>query len=477
MSEDREKRWYPGKFYNKYAGNRRGSATRTASTSDRSPSDSFSPGKGNNGSGWKSFGEDDPREHSFVDIPSSDLPTLADSAPLATSPYKVRVKISESKYLRILQPKFSVRVGSLKISSILENQIPFERTFDLQNIINDIKIEVKGSSTLGAGYGEGVIFIPAVSLISFSGAALPPVTTWREIFPVYDRSKRCDDLSTHKFVTALPEIPGTGMSKAKFSLGFLLVEAEIIAPGNSVLGMYLRPASTTTPAPTEDDIDPSEALMVVQQGIVQRDIERLRANIFRIPAIVTAFLYFPEVIVLITAFGCLCFSLSAVQLPLAGFFLLLLNGILTNNARSFSGVTVWNEPGLQLYTQALSASDDGASTSIPGYAAALLRANQFILNQLSFIVHELEIFHNLLTFADPRISLITYGALFGASFAATIWLALFPVSPSLPLCPLLHCLQPTPLRCVYLELTLCVCSCAHPVPACSSPVWSSCSAR
>jgi len=161
--------------------------------------------------------------------------------------------------------------------------------------------------------------------------------------------------------------------------------------------------------------------MVMQQSIVQRDVERLRSNLFRIPAIITAFLYFPEILVLIAVFGCLCHALHAGQFPMVVYLLLVANGVLTNNSRNYSVLTIWNDPG----TQPAPAPTLEEINNMPAYASSLLKANSFIISQLSYIVHELEVFHNILTFADPRVSIICYGALLAFTIVSTLWLTIF----------------------------------------------------
>jgi hypothetical protein len=91
--------------------------------------------------------------------------------------------------------------------------------------------------------------------------------------------------------------------------------------------------------------------------------------------------------------------------------------------RNYNHVNIWNEVGL---------SDDNTSVSHHTVsnqpaAIALLKTNAYLVNTLAYIAHEVEIVHNLLNFADPRISLIIYGLLFVVAVVFTLWLTFFSV--------------------------------------------------
>lgn len=220
-------------------------------------------------------------------------------------------------------------------------------------------------------------------------------------------------------------------------MGFLLLEVELLAPQPSVLGLYLQPSllskddtGTAAAGAEEAEVDPTDSSLALQQALVQRDLERLRAALFRVPPLITSFLYMPEVAVLIAVFGCVCFSIQAYQLPMTLFIVLLANGIMTASARSYANVVVWNDPGTPMGSATASASsaeDVAAVVAVPA-AVALLRANQFVLAQVAFIVRELEVFHNILTFADARVSLIVYGFLLAVALVASLWVSLLSLS-------------------------------------------------
>eukprot|EP00981_Chlorochromonas_danica_P010868 scaffold3491_cov160-Ochromonas_danica.AAC.4 len=421
--ENKKEKWYPGKYL--------GKAVRRSSTTPSSNRSSYD----GRGSDNKINGHDDDhidlREHSFIEIPISDIPrddnvkniTNNNNRHDAQTTNRVRVKLLEIRYGRFTQSKFSIRVGGIKVKGIQENQLPFEKVFDIQDIKDDIRIEVNGLQGVGTLPNQGVVYVPLVSLLSFTGSILPASSQWREIYPLYDSSKRTDDLCTRKFVGALADLPGSGMTKPKYSLGFLHIEAEILLPTKSALGLYLLPsqpeknsgATITGEEVTKDEtIELTDSRLAVQQAVFLRDLERLRAALFQV-------------------FGSICFSVRTHHLPLTIFFLVLGNG-----KRSYGSiVTVWNEPGLSApaASSPLLGSSSNADvaplseSSAPNPSVlALLRANAFLASQLSSIVHEVEVFHNILTFADPRVSIIAYGVLLGVALFATFWLLIFPVS-------------------------------------------------
>lgn len=131
-------------------------------------------------------------------------------------------------------------------------------------------------------------------------------------------------------------------------------------------------------------------------------------------------------------------GMSYAPIPLMLIFLIDLAGLLTLTRRSYgSMVTVWNEPGLSgpVASSPLLGPSSNADLATLSESSApnpsvlsLLRANAFLASQLSTIVHEVEVFHNILTFADPRASIIAYGVLLGIALFATFWLLILPVS-------------------------------------------------
>lgn len=310
--ENKKEKWYPGKYL--------GKAVRRSSTTPSSNRSSYD----GRGSDHKINSHDnnddiDLREHSFIEIPISDIPkddnlnqsnmnNHNNKKHDAQTMNRVRVKLLEIRYGRFTQSKFSIRVGGIKVKGIQESQLPFEKVFDIQDIKDDIRVEVKGIQGVGTLPNEGVVYVPLVSLLSFTGSILPASSQWREIYPTYDSTKRTDDLCTRKFVGALADLPGSGMTKPKYSLGFLHIEAELLLPTKSALGLYLLPsqpeknsgAAVTVEEVMKDETpELTDSRLAVQQAVVQRDLERLRAALFQVPTIITSFLHFPEVLVLI----------------------------------------------------------------------------------------------------------------------------------------------------------------------------------
>lgn len=69
-----------------------------------------------------------------------------------------------------------------------------------------------------------------------------------------------------------------------------------------------------------------ELTLTVNQAMIQRDIQRIKAVIFRPFALVEVFLSLPEVFILIALFGFLCYSVDGHQLPFAVVMVMFANG-------------------------------------------------------------------------------------------------------------------------------------------------------
>jgi hypothetical protein len=128
----------------------------------------------------------------------------------------------------------------------------------------------------------------------------------------------------------------------------------------------------------------------------------------------------------------MCCTFSASQLPLVCFATLLFNGIWTNMNRKFHGVAIWNEIGGASTISTCSDEDNrsskiGNSNFVSATALSILKANQSLQRQLSQIVHNIEVFNNMFTFADSRVSIIVYGILLFVSILSSIWISLFSV--------------------------------------------------
>ncbi|RYH27807.1 hypothetical protein EON65_13115 [archaeon] len=244
--DQKKERWYPGKYL--------GKAVKRASViqkNDRLSSDRRSS------SGYHEIEEDEPeRGQSFVELPPDADDLLAPpntpmqatfssstttSSHFPSSPSKVKVRLLEVKYARFKDAKWSIRLDSVKVSNIQETQFPYERSFDLQNITSDIKIEIKGQSTISSYFNNGVIFIPVTTCLSFFGGVLPTLTIWKEIYPHYDSSKRCDPQLQKRLFSGLTDLPGSALPKPRYNLGFVKIEVELLTLTPNALGLYLLP--------------------------------------------------------------------------------------------------------------------------------------------------------------------------------------------------------------------------------------------
>ncbi len=100
--------------------------------------------------------------------------------------------------------------------------------------------------------------------------------------------------------------------------------------------------------------------------------------------------------------------------------------------RKFHGVTIWNEIGGATTITPCTDEDSrsskmGNSSFVSATALSILKANQSLQRHLSQLVHNIEVFNNMFTFADSRVSIIVYGILLFISILSSIWISLFSV--------------------------------------------------
>lgn len=62
---------------------------------------------------------------------------------------------------------------------------------------------------------------------------------------------------------------------------------------------------------------------------------------------------------------------------------------------------------------------------------SVLKNNQNLQKHVATAAHNVEVFNNIFTFAEPRVSLIVYGLLFAIAFLAKIWISFFSVSSTI----------------------------------------------
>jgi hypothetical protein len=98
--------------------------------------------------------------------------------------------------------------------------------------------------------------------------------------------------------------------------------------------------------------------------------------------------------------------------------------------RKFNNVTVWNDIGgaNTIVDDESKSTRSSGSNYVSSTAVSILKTNQSMQRQLSQLVHNLEVFNNIFTFADPRVSIIVYGILFFICVFSSIWISFFSVS-------------------------------------------------
>lgn len=249
--EDKKKeKWYPGKYMGKLK--QRGSVvTSSTNYSDERHSATYSP------SDYEPSLDHRDSFDGSADIKTYEVPTSTAASASSTSSNtssavnstiippciaKVRVKIHEIKYLTVQNAKIAMELDG--IASVFQHgnsQEVIEREFELRDITSDLKIEFRGMN-LNNQPVFGIVMIPMVTCLSFTGAPLPASAKWREIYPYYDKSRLIDSPKTPKFRSGFPDVPGSAMNKQIPSLGFILAEVELTPSSKSGMSMYFAPS-------------------------------------------------------------------------------------------------------------------------------------------------------------------------------------------------------------------------------------------
>lgn len=95
-------------------------------------------------------------------------------------------------------------------------------------------------------------------------------------------------------------------------------------------------------------------------------------------------------------------------------------------SRTNTHIQVWNEPGSLPYV----VEEDGTVRALPSTltpnplsqssVVQLLRLNSYLYNLLLKVVHEAEVGMNMLSFAEPRVSVIVYAILLVLTIGASM---------------------------------------------------------
>lgn len=212
-----KKGWYPGKLVSKAA--RRVSMTSSSSTEERRASTR--------------------PQTSYVSEPSSEF--VSDTPVERRKPQfehletvgKVRVRIPGIRYLNISSATFIVELEDFAafFDYAPDSYVEFDRTFELKDITSDIVITISGNGQDGSNIA-GVIVVPLVSLLGFNGAPAPSKEVWRQVYPIYTKSKT----ENFKFTSGFSDPQGYALTKPKESLGFVSLITE--------LNLYHQPLKT-----------------------------------------------------------------------------------------------------------------------------------------------------------------------------------------------------------------------------------------
>lgn len=372
---------------------------------------------------------------------------------------KVILYLDEIRYLALAPRSTKVIIeveGSGTSFTISDDKFPLVKEFEFSDITSDIRIEFRGIHSQSGTPAQAMVMIPLVNALTLFGKPVATPKKWYVIYPYYDKNLiSADSLSNlptpkakqYKWRSAYSDVPGSALTKPLSPLGFVFasISLELYEGRKNALGLYLVSPSGKQPNQTEDNeitsANMTELSMQLSQAKFNRDFERIKNILFKAPACISPLLSFPEIFALVLVFSFFTFSLSRHQVPLAIFFVLLLNGVVAKMNRKIN-VTLWNEPGVSLNivpnlledspsAESRSKSTAGNTNAIfanlPTIIAILSNSKSLQL-KVSTFAHNLEVYSNLFTFADGRVSAIVYGVLFGFSVFLTIWLCLFSVA-------------------------------------------------
>lgn len=263
--EDKKKeKWYPGKYMsramstsNPGAGGRKSDLDHTDRPSyPRANSvSSGSASTSNNQSYATHEYEPYPINHDNVEvIVTPEGPDIAGSAAAIQSGKessirppaiaRAKFKMLDMKYLTIQSPKVSIELdGIASVFQHTDTAVTIEREFDLLDVTSDLKIEFRGLHINGGNPVFGIVIIPVVSCLSFAGAPVAAIPSWREIYPYYEKLRLLDSPKIARFRSGFADVPGSAMNKPVESLGFIKCSLEIIPlSGKSGLPLYFHPS-------------------------------------------------------------------------------------------------------------------------------------------------------------------------------------------------------------------------------------------
>jgi hypothetical protein len=153
----------------------------------------------------------------------------------------VKVSLVDIKYLRISSAKLSIQLDRVSSQYAIDgSNKSFERSFELHEIASDIRISVIGKGD-GGELVCGVVVIPIVTLLNFTGKPAPAKEQWRQLFPVC--VSRISDNKPFKFTAGYSDFPGYGLNRGKDPLGYVCVKVDLALAG-SMVSTYLAKGGT-----------------------------------------------------------------------------------------------------------------------------------------------------------------------------------------------------------------------------------------
>ena len=300
-SSGRDKKgWYPGKLVTKAA--RRVSMASSSSSNNEDRRQTTRPNSSAVSETNSEFVSDSPVEKRKPQF--EHLETVG----------KVRVRIPAIRYLNISSATFIVELEDFAafFDYSADSYVEFDRTFELKDITSDIVITISGNGPDG-NISAGVIVVPLVSLLGFNGTPAPSKEVWRQVYPIYTKSKT----ENFKFTSGFSDPQGYALTKPKHSLGFVSMIAELNLYHQPLKTYFFGEASChiteyalellsdQSDAKTASSCEePDEALNV---ALVNRNFQRLQ-NVLLPLACLSPVLHLPEVFILV---GVRCFLFTA----------------------------------------------------------------------------------------------------------------------------------------------------------------------
>ncbi len=310
QSPKNKKGWYPGKYVKAMrrssatsgkGSSHHGDETTVASQASLDIADPYVEGESpsNSFSGSNPMNEGDQGDVGVNEGKEPRKVTIVKTRKLG----KVILTIHEVRYLAVQSPKLLVELDGILPTNIIysDSVIPYTKEYDFTDISSDLKIEFRGVHMTTAKAVSAYVLLPLSQCLSVTGKPVKLAKKWYELYPFYDRTKLGEPPKVTKFRNAYPEIPGSGLQKFNFPLGFVSLEMEIQLADDIKNGfsLYFYPSLPMNNTRYDEEADVNESNLVLTSARMNRDIERVKNVLFRPIACIAPFLSFPEVFPLI----------------------------------------------------------------------------------------------------------------------------------------------------------------------------------